>query len=179
MRMKRRWVLTKAELDATSDDDLVQRVIDSVLGFVGDLAPGEDDYELVRQTPKSAQFFWAMRLLESEVINGGFEQYFWNSSCTLIDVAIDGYGAIGADGYAEFVQKALDIIGSGSSATRRQEFNNDWRAYKKACPAALNLLDDEFYASKGGDPDSGGQDITLQEQKVRYIRENLKLICEA
>jgi hypothetical protein len=175
--MQRRWTLTKQELDATSDNHLVQRVVNSVLGFVGDLAPGEDDYELVRQTPKSAQFFWAMRLLESEVNNGGFEQYFWNSSCTLIDVAIDSYRTIGADGYAELVQKAQDIMGRGSSAARRSEFNSDWRAYKKACSASIDVLDEEFYAAKGGSPDSGGQDTTLHEQKVRYIRHHSNSIC--
>jgi uncharacterized protein DUF4375 len=92
--MKRRWALTQAELKEATDRELVQKVISSVLEFVGELGPGEDDYELVRQTPKSAQFFWAMRLMESEVNNGGFEQYFWNSSCTLADVALEAYKAV-------------------------------------------------------------------------------------
>src|ERR1700751_5930828 len=96
MPMKRRWALTETDLREVSDKELVQKVIRSILEFVDELCPGEEDYELVRQTPKSAQFFWAMRLLESEVNNGGFEQYFWNSSCTLEDVALDGYEALGA-----------------------------------------------------------------------------------
>src|ERR1700684_3967679 len=99
MPMKRQWTLTEADLREVPDKELVQKVITSILEFVGELGSGEDDYELVRQTPKSAQFFWAMRLLESEVNNGGFEQYFWNSSCTLADVALEAYKAIGASKY--------------------------------------------------------------------------------
>jgi hypothetical protein len=179
MCMQRRWTLTENELYATPDADLVQRVVRSVLEFVGDVGAAEDDYELVRLSPKSAQFFWAMRLLESEVNNGGFEQYFWNSSCTLVDVALEAYRAIGADGYAQLVQKAQDIMGNGSSAARRREFNSDWRAYKKACSTSIDALDEEFYAAKGGSPDSGGQDTTLHEQKVRYIRQHSNSICSA
>ncbi len=152
-------------------------MIDSIWGFVGELGPDKDDNALVRQTPKSAQFFWAMRLLESEVNNGGFEQYFWNSSCTLSDVAFDGYQAIGARKYCDFLGRALKIMGSESSATRRQRFANDWRTYKKACPPALDALDNEFYEGVCGDPDSGGQDGSLKQLKIEYIRRNVNLIC--
>jgi hypothetical protein len=177
--MRRRWKLTEDELDSLPDDKLVWKVVDSVLEFVGEPGPTEDDYALVRQAPRSAQFFWAIHLLESEVNNGGFEQYFWNSSCTLVEVALEAYLAIGADGYAQLVQEALEAMGSISSAARRQEFNDDWRAYKKACPAAIDALDDEFYAAKRGSLESGGKDTTLHKQKVRYIRQNLKSICSA
>jgi hypothetical protein len=172
MPMKRRWTLTEADLREVPDKELVQKVISSVLEFVGELGPSEDDCELVRQTPKSAQFFWAMRLLESEVNNGGFEQYFWNSSCTLADVARDGYAVIGAKKYAEFLQRAATIVGSRSWQERRREFNGDWRLYKRASPAALESLDNEFYAAKSGDPDSGGMDEDLYQLKVEYIRGN-------
>ena len=175
--MKRRWTLKEAELREVSDRELVQKVISSVLEFVGELGSGEDDYELVRQTPKSAQFFWAMRLLESEVNNGGFEQYFWNSSCTLADVALQAYKAIGAQKYLEFLQRAVALAGDESWKLRRSEFGRDWRAYKKACPPALDALNDEFYEENGGDPDSGGSDEDLHRLKVQYIRQNSRKIC--
>ena len=177
MPMSKHWTLTPSELGAASDEELVQTVIDSIKDFVGELGPDEDDYDLVRQTPKSAQFFWAMRLLESEVNNGGFEQYFWNSSSTLSDVALDAYLTIGADKYVDFLKRALEITGSESSATRRQRFTNDWRTYKKACPPALDALDNEFYEGVCGDPDSGGQDRNLKQLKIEYIRRNANLIC--
>ena len=135
----------------------MQKVIDSVLNFIGDLGPGEDDYELVRQIPKSAQFFWAMRLLESEVNNGGYEQYFWNSSCTLTGVALEAYKAIGAPKYIEFLQEAMALAGDESWAARRRMFNNDWKTYKEACQPALDALDAQFYAAHGGDSDQGAE----------------------
>jgi len=152
-------------------------VIESVLEYVGKPRPGEDDYELVRQTPKSAQFFWAMRLLESEVNNRGFEQYFWNSSCALSDVAFKAYQSIGANQYVDFLSRALKTMGNESSAIRRQRFENDWRRYKKACPQPLQELDEEFYSGGCGSPDSGGRDTNLARLKVDYIRRNCDLIC--
>ena len=175
--MKRRWTLKEAELREVSDRELVQKIISSVLEFVGELGSGEDDYELVRQIPKSAQFLWAMRLLESEVNNGGFEQYFWNSSCTLADVALAAYKAIGAQKYLEFLQRAVVLAGDKSWKLRRSEFGGDWRAYKKACPPGLDALDNEFYEQKSGDPDSGGSDDDLRRLKVKYIRQNSLKIC--
>lgn len=115
--MQRRWALTEADLGKVPDEQLVQKVVDSVLDFVGELSPGEDDYELIRQTPKPAQFFRAMRLMESEVNNGGFEQYFWNSSCTLADVALEAYQAIGAPKYVVFLRRALDLAGNVRGGT--------------------------------------------------------------
>jgi hypothetical protein len=179
MPMQRHWSLTENELRAISDKDLVQKVIDSVLAYVGKLSSDEDDYALARQTPKSAQFFWAMRLFESEVNNGGFEQYFWNSSCTLADVASEGYAVIGAERYSEFLQRAATIVGNRSWQERRREFNGDWRSYKRASPPALDALDDEFYAAKGGDPDSGGMDENLYRLKVEYIRRNADSLCRS
>jgi uncharacterized protein DUF4375 len=176
MPMKRQWTLTEADLRELPDKELVQKVISSVLEFVGELGPGEDDYELVRQTPKTAQFFWAMRLLESEVNNGGFEQYFWNSSCTLADVALKGYQAIGAEKYVDFLRKALALVGKQSWKDRRHRFHSDWKAYKRACPRELDALDDEFYAADCGDPGSGGGDDDLYEKKIDYIRKNAKAI---
>ena len=175
--MKSRWTLAEADLREVSDKKLVQKVISSVLEFVGELGPHEDDYELVRQTPKSAQFFWAMRLLESEVNNGGFEQYFWNSSCTLADVAQEAYEVIGAEKYSKFLQRAATIVGDKSWKERRREFNGDWRSYKRASPPSLDALDNEFYDAKSGDPDSGGMDEDLYRLKVDYIRRNADRLC--
>ena len=175
--MKTQWTLTEADLREAPDEEVVQKVINSILEFVGELGPDEDDYELVRQTPKFAQFFWAMRLMESEVNNGGFEQYLWNSSCTLADVALEAYQAIGAEKYAGLLRRALELAGNGSWKERRGRFNSDWKAYKKACPRELESLDEEFYAADCGDPDSGCGDEYLHKKKIDYIRQNATAVC--
>jgi hypothetical protein len=177
--MQTRWTLTKADLDSVPDTALVQKVINSVLEFIAGRDPEEDDYELVRQAPRSAQFFWAMRLLESEVNNGGFEQYFWNSSCRLADVASDAYQAIGAEKYVNFLKKGSALAGDVTWEDRRRRFGGEWKAYKKACIPEWDDLDEEFYQANCGDPDSGGGDHDLYKRKVNYIRENASTIAKS
>jgi len=175
--MQRRWILTENTLGPVPDREIVQTVIDAVLEYIGDLQPNEDDYQLVRQIPKAAQYFWAMRLFESEVNNGGFEQYFWNSSSTLMDVALEGYGVIGAKEYAHFLQTAATIMGTSSYLARRRQSGDEWTMYKNACPPTLDALNEEFYRAESGDSSSGGSDLDLDRKKVTFIRHNYKAIC--
>ncbi len=49
--------------------------------------------------------------LESEVNNGGFYQYFWNSSEALAPDSVEALEAIGADATAALARRALSLAG--------------------------------------------------------------------
>lgn len=51
---------------------------------------------------------WATQLVDDEVHNGGFNQYFFNSSGQWAMEAIEGFRLIGAAERAEIVQMAVD-----------------------------------------------------------------------
>jgi uncharacterized protein DUF4375 len=59
--------------------------------------------------------FRAIWELEAEVNNGGFEQYFSNSSGELAPHVVDALRVIGAPAMADIVQGAIDAVGPSTA----------------------------------------------------------------
>jgi hypothetical protein len=85
--------------------------------------------------------------LESEVNNGGFYQYFWNSSGALAPHSIEALKEIGADATAALAREALTLAGDGiewsDDAARQARIDRLPRETKNK----LDELDQAFYAS--------------------------------
>jgi len=101
--------------------------------------------------------FW----VEAEVNNGGFNQYFWNSSGQFGLEAIEGFREIGAAACADLMSRAV--------ATAVAEFPEMQKHYERGTLDAfresyehtqLDELDTEFYALGEG----------LSDLRIKYIR---------
>jgi Domain of unknown function (DUF4375) len=53
---------------------------------------------------------YAAHFCQSEVCNGGFTQFFWNSTGVLGPEAVKGFAAIGQEQTANIVQRAMDML---------------------------------------------------------------------
>jgi hypothetical protein len=84
--------------------------------------------------------------LESEVNNGGFHQYFYNSSGALAPHVVSALKAIGAQGTADIVQRALNAVVSAitswSDDANRQALINQLSSETRQI---LEELDQEYY----------------------------------
>src|SRR5687767_8733937 len=82
-------------------------------GFLIDLSEsertnfGKVDFD---KQPEAQRVFSAVWQLESEVNNGGFEQYFRNSDSDVIGFAPAALTAIGANACAKIVEAAIKLI---------------------------------------------------------------------
>ena len=85
----------------------------------------------------------AVQLLEGEVNNGGFDQYFFNSSGDSWPDAQAGLQAIGATAVAKLLDQALARFGDGPPSTV-QEIRQQQLA-KIAAANGFSPLEDEFY----------------------------------
>jgi hypothetical protein len=89
--------------------------------------------------------------LESEVNNGGFRQYFLNSTGTLAPHVIDALNAVGAARTAALVQEALAQVGDNipwsDDIARRAMINS----LSLQIEEKLNELDQVFYVSPPDD----------------------------
>jgi len=84
--------------------------------------------------------------LESEVNNGGFHQYFLNSTGALAPYSVDALKAVGAVQTAGLVQQALAQVGNGirwPDDTARKAVINSLSSNVRE---KLNELDQSFYA---------------------------------
>ena len=68
--------------------------------------------ESIREIPIKAVHLFSIHWLHTEVYNGGFWQYFYNSTSTSYSEAIQGYKAIGMPEVALVINSAASKLGS-------------------------------------------------------------------
>lgn len=115
---------------------LVGRVFRTDQGFTG-LALAE-------------QYYYAVSVLSAEVYNGGFEQYFGNSSADHYSSACAGLRELGAVHTLALLQEAKGLLfGTQSVPVEQGERQLCMPTYADepdtACEAALDALDSRFY----------------------------------
>lgn len=96
--------LTVEMIDNASDEDLVILVFENIAAkFPNDY---KQEMETVLALPKAKQSIYICWVLEAEVLNGGFNQYYYNSKAKFADMLPGAFTFIGASGYAELVSEA-------------------------------------------------------------------------
>ena len=91
------------------------------------------------------QAIYTIWWLETEVNNGGFHQYFWNSAGDHADVALKSLRSIGAKKTAELLEKSIKIAFEGKLPINRSERQNKLEVNQEAKLERLEELDNEFY----------------------------------
>ncbi|MBX2972528.1 MAG: DMP19 family protein [Flavobacteriales bacterium] len=84
--------------------------------------------------------------LEREVNNGGFDQYFLNSSGDFAHETLGSLEAIGADKTAAILQKAIDQFPSAQVPKDRDERNDVRERIEEQVGAVWEDLDQKFFA---------------------------------
>jgi hypothetical protein len=64
------------------------------------------------EVSRSVGLLYAAHFCQSQVCNGGFTQFFWNSTGVLAPEAVDGFIAIGQPHVADVLQRAMNKLGS-------------------------------------------------------------------
>lgn len=149
--MIRKIKYTLSDLQNSTDEKLVGLIYEKS----AELELGTFGQSLEIADPAMAEF-QAMWILEGEVQNGGYDQFFLNNGLEYGLTALAGLKRICANDFANVTEKAIDIFKKQNS-----EFEN------KRNPD-FNDLDDEFYDLDG-----------LEKLQVDYIRKNYeKFIVE-
>ena len=96
---------------------------------------------------ESERQYFAVGLLEGEVYNGGFDQYFFNSSGDYCQYAIDGLEQMGASTALKLLRQAITIVFDAQEpivdTERRREFLRD--RVDDDCSQELGKLDELFW----------------------------------
>jgi hypothetical protein len=121
------------------------------------------DYDQLSSPERVFGLIWE---LESEVNNGGFHQYFLNSTGALAPHIVEALKAVGAVQTAALVQEAIAQVGSvpwSDDAARKTIMN----ALSSDVIEKLNKLDQSFYAYPND----------LTELLYRYVDKHRVEIC--
>ncbi|MBP3322019.1 MAG: DMP19 family protein [Clostridia bacterium] len=96
----------------------------------------------IEQLNEHERIFYVTQILEQEVNNGGFSQFFYNSSGGLSNELVDAFTKIGAFKTAEICKKAVAVF-NGKVPTDRDEREEVLDSLD--CDDVLSACDDEFY----------------------------------
>jgi hypothetical protein len=157
-------VLTLEILKALPDEKLEGAVVDHIRSKLDHNY--EREYEIVTSLSKGFQIVHATWMVEGEVNNGGFNQYFWNSSGKFQAEALEGYKLLGATEHEKLMAEAIKVHKSIENKLKVQQDKGTIQAFSDSYKDnPLNKLDDQFYGLK--------EDASAL--RIKYIRGNLDL----
>jgi hypothetical protein len=103
--------------------DLVEPLFNRI-----DIDDPEKYFVSITGVPRPVLLLYAAHFCLAEVHNGGFLQFFWNSTGLIAPESIDGFGAIGMPRLCSIAKAASDLLGSPYPRDR----NERWDALLKA-----------------------------------------------
>ena len=159
---KRHKVLTPEIIKEIPDIELEQAIFDNIYENIkGDF---DNEFEKINELSKGQKAFWSTWVIEGEVNNGGFNQFYFNSSGQFHEMAEIGFKIIGAKKFSQLTKRANKIYAENKK--RLEEFNDGTlesfsESYKDN---PLNDLDTEFYELYDSEK--------ISDLRIKYIREH-------
>jgi hypothetical protein len=78
----------------------------------------EDDY---RKLPRRDRYLWDVEWFEAEVMNGGVDQYFYNSTGDHAMECLEALNAIGAEAAYELLRRSCDLFPDKTPSSDREQ----------------------------------------------------------
>lgn len=154
--------LTEQIIDTTSDNNLLLAVFDNL----SEQQP--EDYEKEYQTAmswnKPRQAIYMIWLLETEVNNGGFNQFYANSSGQFYKHLPEALKLVGADKFADLTKRANDIYEKENAKITKHQDGTIEGFSKSYEDNPLSKFDDEFFEIYKSED--------LQQIQVDFIRKH-------
>jgi len=99
----------------------------------------------INELSNPQKIFHYVQELEREVNNGGFNQYFWNSSGDYAMDTVEALKAIGANKTATIVQKAIDRFPNANVPVNKDEREELVEKIEETANPVWNELDQKFF----------------------------------
>ncbi len=155
--------LTKQIIDTTSDDKLLQVVFDNL--SAKQPTDYQKEYETVLSMNKARQAIYLIWLLEAEVNNGGYNQFYFNSSGQFYKHLPDALKLVGANKFADLTKRANDTFEKENPKITQHQDGTLEGFSKSYDDNPLKKFDDEFYDLYKTE--------NLQQLQVRFIRKHI------
>ena len=157
--------LTVEIIDSTKDDDLLQVVFDNLSEQLPDDYRKEYDF-ITRKFNSSQQAIFLSWWLEAEVNNGGFNQYYTNSSGQYADLVPELLSKMEANKFAELADRANEVYKLNFEQITKEQDGTLEGFSKSYEDNPLNNLDNEFYELY--------KEENLYDKQIEFIRQYKK-----
>jgi hypothetical protein len=154
--------LTIQIIDKLSDEDVEGAIYENIVEtFKGDF---DNEFEHIKKLSTGQQMFWATWILEAEVNNGGFNQYYYNSDGEFAEMALNGLKIIKANKFADLVSRANSVYEKDKERLSAYDDGSMESFSKSYKDNPLNKFDDEFYDLE--------KKQNISKLRIKYIREH-------
>ncbi|RZJ50653.1 MAG: DUF4375 domain-containing protein [Chryseobacterium sp.] len=160
--------LTEQIIDTSSDENLLQVVFDNL--SEKQPADYEKEYETVMSWNKPRQAIYMIWALEAEVNNGGYNQFYFNSSGQFYKHLPDALKLVGANKFADLTKRANETFEKENPKITQHQDGTLEGFSKSYDDNPLNKYDDEFYGLYKTE--------NLQQIQVDFIRKNKKAFID-
>jgi hypothetical protein len=155
-------ILTASMLDTIKDVFIEQVIFENIIAKFDSVSVNDSD--IIAKLSKGRSMLFFTWILEGEVYNGGFNQFFYNSP-EYAERVLEGYKTLGAKEYVDLVQRAisthnkikphLDSIDNGTLEAFSESYEDN----------PLNDLDNEFYDLQDKN--------NISPLRIKYIRNHI------
>ena len=154
--------LTIQIIDKLSDEDVEGAIYENIVEtFKGDF---DNEFEHIKKLSTGQQMFWATWILEAEVNNGGFNQYYYNSDGEFAEMALNGLKIIKANKFVDLVSRANSVYEKDKERLSAYDDGSMESFSKSYKDNPLNKFDDEFYDLE--------KKQNISKLRIKYIREH-------
>jgi len=155
--------LTREVITQIPDDQLVTVVYDNICSKFPENYRKE--YKTLMTLSKARQAIYIIWCVEGEVNNGGFNQFYFNSSGQYAKLAPEAFKLVGADKYAELMQRANNTYQSNKKSIIKSQDGTLEGFSESYKDNPLNELDNEFYELYKIED--------LSQLQINFIRNNI------
>lgn len=134
--------LTSSALRALAPEDLEVAVIDFV---ERQMDQSEDRIATLRELPRGLQVFYLTFLVEAEVMNGGFNQFFWNPSSEFAELIGPALRELGSSDAADIFDQALSVANAEAEQAACNNMSRTLETFSESYQhTLLNTFDEVF-----------------------------------
>jgi len=161
--------LTEKIIDSTSDEKLVQVVFDNLTQKLPTSYTEEEEYETILGWSKSRQAIYMIWILESEVNNGGYNQFYSNSGARYAKYLPDALKLVGADRLADLTQRANDVFEKENEKITENQDSTVVEISKFYPDYLFKRFDNDFYEIAQVDSLNQVQVDFIRSHKEKFI----------
>lgn len=160
--------LTSEIIETTVDENLLQTIFDNL----SEKLPKDykKEFQAVTSWNKHRQAIYIIWTLEGEVNNGGFNQFYFNSSGQFAELAPEALKLVGAAQFADLATRANAVYQKQYAKITEHQDGTLEGFSKSYDDNPLNKFDNEFYALYNTE--------NLQQLQVDFVRKNKQFFID-